>query len=81
LGRHTKGLVIERIEIDEKGKLKVITEDGTELKTTRQERAILAHYKAQDYEDEIKHIFNNPHILSEEFRVISNGKYVYGKYV
>lgn len=81
MGRHKKGLAIDIIMIDGNGKIQVITEDGSELKVTRQERAILANYKSNDYEEEIKHIFNNPYIIGDEFRVVSNGKYVYGKHV
>lgn len=81
MGRHKKGLAIDIIMIDGNGKMQVITEDGSELKVTRQERAILANYKSNDYEEEIKHIFNNPYIIGDEFRVVSNGKYVYGKHV
>ena len=80
MGRHKKGLAIDIVMIDKNGKMQVITEDGNDMKVTRQERAVLANYKAEDYEEEIKHIFNNPHIIGEEFRVVSNGKYVYGKH-
>jgi hypothetical protein len=77
LGRHKKGLCIDRIEIDDKGKMKVITEDGSELKVTRQERAVLAYYRHPNYEDEIRHAMSNQNIIGDDFRVFSNGKYVY----
>lgn len=81
MARHKKGLAIDIVQIDKDGKMKVFVEEGTELKVTRQERSILANYEAPDYEDEVRHIFNNPNIIGEEFRVVVNGKYVYGKYV
>ena len=81
MGRHKKGLAIDIIMIDGNGKMQVITEDGAEMKVTRQERSVLANYKADDYEEEIKHIFNNKNIIGEEFRVVASGKYVYGKHV
>ena len=81
MGRHKKGLAIDIIMIDKLGKMQVITEDGTEMKTTRQERAILGNYKSETYEEDIKRLFNNPNIIGEEFRVVYNGKYVYGQHV
>lgn len=80
--QNLKGLKIDIIYIDGKtGKMKVINDAGEEMKTTRQQRSILAHYSSPDYEEEIKRMYSNPGILSDEFRVVVDEKYVYGKYV
>lgn len=80
--QNMKGMKIDIIYIDGKtGKMKVINGAGEEMKTTRQQRAVLAHYTSDTYEDEIQKMYSNPNILSDEFRVVVDDKYAYGKYV
>jgi len=80
--QNMKGQKIDIIYIDGKtGKMQVINDAGEEMKTTRHQRAVLIDYKSENYEDEIRHMYSNPEILSDEFRVVLDDKYVYGKYV
>ena len=81
LGRHKKGLAIDIVQIDDNGRMTITLDSGEDFKCTRQERAVLVNYKSPTYEDDIRHIFNNPNIVGEEFRVVSGGRYVYGKHV
>ena len=78
-----KGIKIDIIYLDGtsgNGKMEVITEDGTVMKVTRQERSVLANYKSSTYEEDIKAFFHNPYILGDEFRVVCQGNYVYGNH-
>lgn len=80
--QNIKGMKIDIIYIDGKsGKMKVVNDNGEEMRTTRQQRSVLANYKSPGYEEEIKTMYSNPNILTEEFRVVVDDKYVYGKYV
>lgn len=78
-----KGVKIDIIYLDGtsgNGKMQVITEDGSEMKVTRQERSVLANYKSSTYEEEICRFFHNPYILGKDFRVVYQGDYVYGNH-
>jgi len=73
-----KGSKIHILKI-ENGRVTAFAEDGSVLKLTRAERRTLADYDDPDYIENIRKMFSNPHIVSDEFKVIKNGEIVYEK--
>lgn len=73
-----KGQKINKVEITN-GHMVVIKTDGCIAKLSRKERKVLENYNSTDYEEQIKRVFSNPDILTENFTVINNGvpKYVH----
>ena len=73
-----KGNKIHTLKI-ENGRVMAFAEDGAMLKLTRAERRTLADYDDPDYIENICKMFSNPHIISNEFKVIEDGEIVYEK--
>ena len=73
-----KGIKFKLVVIDH-GKLTAYDEDHNEVKLTRLERSIMINYKSNTYIEDIKHMFSNPNIVADDFKVISDGKEVFNR--
>lgn len=75
---HKKGLSISKVEIDDTNNVMVYSDNG-EIRVTRSQRIALCDYKSNNYIENIIKCFQNPNILSNDFKVIKNGLMVYSK--
>ena len=76
---HKKGLSISKVEIDNTNNVMVYSDNGETIKVTRSQRITLCDYKSNNYIENIIKCFQNPSILSNDFKVIKNGLIVYSK--
>ena len=76
---HKKGLSISKVEIDDTNNVMVYSDNGETIKVTRSQRITLCDYKSNNYIENIIKCFQNPNILSNDFKVIKNGLMVYSK--
>ena len=76
---HKKGLSISKVEIDDTNNVIVYSDNGETIKVTRSQRITLCDYKSNNYIENIIKCFQNPNILSNDFKVIKNGLMVYSK--
>lgn len=73
-----KGRKIHTIEIDKKS-ITAYDEDGHTYKLTRSQRTIFLNKIFPIPEQDLLSLFNNPEILSKDFRVIEDGRVIYPK--
>ena len=76
---HKKGLSISKVDIDDTNNVIVYSDNGETIKVTRSQRITLCDYKSNNYIENIIKCFQNPNILSNDFKVIKNGLMVYSK--